>query len=326
MLFIQQFQLKGYLFWVVILGLILLAAFLVWPFMVAIVSAYLLAYVARPLCVQLTPKLNRKFAAAVCVAVAIILVVVPVTFVLMGMLEQAGTAVSRQSISKYVVLIATHPFLHGFRLNSITLQNQINQWITDITASLLVALPNLALGLLITLIGMYYFLCAWESLSTELRKYIPSTNKDRIIQELNENTRAILFGTMGMAIVEFFITYVGLTYLGIESSLIIAVLMFVLAFIPSIGPVMVWVPLAIFYLANQQYDVAIGMIILGIILTIGVEVLLYTKWIGDHTRIHPFVMMIGVFGGINFFGIFGFVFGPLILESALDVIKGAMQK
>ncbi len=37
-------------------------------------------------------------------------------------------------------------------------------------------------------------------------------------------------------------------------------------------------------------------------------------------------MMVGVIGGIGLFGIFGFIFGPLVLASALQVVKGAMEK
>lgn len=129
-----------------------------------------------------------------------------------------------------------------------------------------------------------------------------------------------------MAILEFFIAYVGFSLSGVEAALIMAAIVFVLAFIPSIGPIMVWGPLAIYYIANQQYDVAVGVTIVGIILTVGIETILYARWIGDRTRIHPFVMLIGVIGGINLFGIFGFIIGPLILASAIDVVSGAMEK
>lgn len=325
MLLNNQLQLKGYLFWAVIIGLIGLAFFLVLPFMIAILSAYLLAYMARPLYLRLSKKMHANYAATVCVLVAIILVVVPVGLVIIGMVNQAGDFASKENISHYIIRIVSHPFLRGFNLNTNTLQTQFNQFISDSTGAILASLPDLIIGLIITLIGMYYILRSWEMISEQLKKHIPSTNKERIIRELDKTAQAILYGTLVMAVLEFIISYVGFTLLGVEGSLILAVIIFILAFIPSIGPIMVWAPLAFYYMATQQYPIAIGVIAIGLILTIGVEVILYAKWIGDRTRIHPFVMMVGVIGGISFFGIFGFIFGPLVLATALDVVKGAMQ-
>ena len=326
MLLTNQHQLRGYLFWAVIFGLIAFAAFLVFPFMIAVISAYLLAYMAKPLFFKLSLRMHPNLAALICVLVAILLVIVPVSTITIGVVNQAGDFASKQNITHYIGLIANHPFLRGFNLSPATLQTQLNQFITDTTGSLLASMPDLALGLIVTLIGMYYILCGWEALSEQLKKHIPSKNKERIIKELDKTAQAILYVTIAMAAMEFAISYIGFTLSGVESSLIIATIIFVLAFIPSIGPIMVWAPLALYYFAIQQYYTALGIVTIGLILTVGIEQILYSKWIGNRTRIHPFVMLLGVIGGITLFGIFGFIFGPLILASALDVVKGAMQQ
>lgn len=326
MILSNRHQLQMYLFWGVILGLIALASFLVLPFAIAVISAYLLAYVVRPLFLKLVPRFKTSLAAIICVLVVIILIVVPVSLVTLGMINQVGDSVSKSSIHKYIILVATHPLLRGFNLNSNTMQTQLNTFISDVVGSVLASIPNMAVGLIITIIGIYYMLCCWDALSEHLKKYIPSQNKERIIRNLNKTTQAILYGTVVMAILEFFIAYIGFTLSGVEASLILAAIVFVLAFVPSIGPIMVWAPMALYYLSNQQYDIAIGVTIVGLILTVGVETILYAKWIGDKTRIHPFVMLLGVIGGINLFGIFGFIIGPLVLASALDVLSSAMEK
>lgn len=315
-----QHRLKTYLFWAILIGLLGLALLLVLPFIIAILSAYLLAYMARPIYERLSKALRPSLAAMACVVIAVILVVVPVSLVLIGMANQAGEVLGRQNISNYVISIVSHPLLRGFNLNVNTVQNQFNQFIADTTTSFLQSLPSLGLGLIVTLIGMYYFLCGWSGLSAELKKHIPSTNKERLVRELDRTTKAILYGTLVMAIAEFAIALIGFTLLGVDGAIIFAAIIFVLAFIPSIGPIMVWAPLMVYYLALQQYETAIGVGIIGLTLTIGIEVILYAKWIGDRTPIHPFVMMLGVISGIALFGIFGFIFGPLILATALEVI------
>ncbi|HLC78854.1 MAG TPA: AI-2E family transporter [archaeon] len=322
----NQNQLKGYLFWAVILGLIALASFIVLPFMSAILSAYLLAYMARPLFLKLIPRFGQNLAGVICVFVAIILVIVPAGFVVIQIVNESGDFMSKQNITHYIGLVADHPLLKGFNLNSATLQTQFNQIVADTTISTLSSLPAIAVGLFITLIGMYYILCSWVILSDQLKKHIPFKNKERIVRELDKTAKAILYVTLAMAVMEFVISYIGFTISGVEASLIMAAVIFVFAFIPSIGPILVWAPLTIYYIANQQYQIAAGVIITGLILTVVIEQILYAKWIGDRTRIHPFVMVLGVIGGITVFGIFGFIFGPLILASAMGVVKGAMEQ
>jgi predicted PurR-regulated permease PerM len=269
--------------------------------------------------------MSSNLAAALCVLVAVVLVVVPMGLVIIGMVNEAGDAVSQSGITHYITLIASHPLLHGFNLNATTLQKQFNQYVSDTATSILQSVPNLTVGLIITLIGMFYILLSWKTLSEQLKKHIPSTNKERIIKELDKTTHAILYGTLVMAVLEFGVAYVGFSLAGVGASLIIAALIFVLAFIPVIDTILVWVPLALYYFSTQNYVVALGVVLVGIVLTVGIETLLYAKWIGDRTSIHPFVMMVGVIGGVSLFGIFGFIFGPLILASAMEVVRGAMQ-
>ncbi len=321
----NQLQLKSYLFWGIIFGLLALAFLIVMPFMIAILSAYLLAYMARPLFLALAKKMPSNIAAITCVLVAILLVVVPGGLVIMGIVDQAGDAVSKQSIARDIRLITAHPMLKGLSLNAIQLQATFDDFVSTTTASVLGSLPNLMIGLFITLIGMYYILSSWESISAELRKHIPSTNKDRIIRNLETTTRAILYGTLAMAILEFAVSLIGFSLLGVESGIILASIIFILAFVPSIGPILVWAPLAIYYASIQSYFVAAGIFFIGLILTVGIETVLYANWIGDRAKIHPLVMIVGVIGGISLFGIFGFIFGPLILASAMNVVKSAMH-
>lgn len=324
MLLNNQLQLRSYLFWAVILGLIVMGALLVLPFLIALLSAYLLAYMVRPLFLKLEPRVHTKIAALACCLVIMTLVILPVGLVVIGVANQAGSSISELNITQYIAGIAAHPFLVGFHLDPDAIQAELVQIITSAVESILTSLPETGLGLFITILGVYYILSNWEKITIQLKKHIPSENKEKLIQELDKTTQAILYGTLVIAVLEFIVAYIGFTLSGVEASLILATIIFVLAFVPSVGTPMVWIPVSLYYFSTQQYPIALGVFISGLILTIGIETVLYAKWIGEHTRIHPFIMLIGVIGGINFFGIFGFVFGPLILVSSLDIIKGAM--
>ena len=68
-----------------------------------------------------------------------------------------------------------------------------------------------------------------------------------------------------------------------------------------------------------------GVLLTGLILMRGVEFYFYTRFVGFWSRIHPFIMLVGVLGGISVFGIFGFIIGPLLLVTSIGIIEGAIR-
>ncbi len=320
----DQHKLRLYLLWLVIFGLIALAALMVLPLVNAIVSAFLLAYIARPLYLKLTPKLSPSHASLVCTLTALFLIVVPICLIGIVMISQAGDFFSHDGIIRFIDVLLTNPFMQQFNLNADVLLVEITKSIDEIVNASLLAIPLIALNLLIALMGMYYILSKWQVLSIQLKKYLPFSNKEKISSDLDKTTGAIIYGTLFIAVLEFFIAFIGFAASGVQANLIFAVIVFVLAFIPSIGPLMVWFPLAIYYFSIQEYTIALGVTITGLILTVGVEFILYTKLIGDRSKIHPFVMLIGVIGGVSLFGIFGFILGPVLLANALKLVEDAV--
>ena len=124
-----------------------------------------------------------------------------------------------------------------------------------------------------------------------------------------------------MALIEFVVGVIGFYLVGVKAYILLPALIFLFAFIPGLGPVLVWGPLAIFYIALQDYPTGIGVIIVGLIISLVIEILLRNKLVGSSTGINPLVMLIGIIGGMTIFGLFGFIIGPLILVYTLKLIQ-----
>ena len=315
---LHRLQLRDYLFWAVVLGLISLSAFMVLPFVGAIISTYLLSYLVRPLFLKLKGRFGNSLAALFCIITTIILIVVPISLISLQILDQVG------GISKSLDVFLAQPFLKSSNIDAIGLKAWVVLTTNNIVNSTVQSIPSFALGLVITLNGMYYLLCNWDELSSHLKKYLPFKNKDKMVIQLGATTDAIIHGHVLISVLEGAIAFVGFSLLGVQASLILAILIFILAFVPSIGPLLVWVPLALYYFSIHQYATMWGVVVTGLILLVGVEFLFYTRYVGSKSRIHPFVMLIGVFGGIIVFGIFGFIIGPLLLATSIRIIESSI--
>lgn len=321
---IHRLQLRDYLFWAVIVGLILLSAFMVLPFVGAIISAYILAYLVRPLFLKLKPRFGNTLAALFCILIAIILVVVPIALISLQILNEVGGVSKGQGIANIIDAFVAQPFLKSLNIDTVGLKTWIVLTMNNIVNSTIQSIPSFGLGLVITLNGMFYLLCKWDVLVSHLMNYLPFNNNDKIITKLSGTADAIIHGHVFISMLEGIIAFAGFSLFGVQASLIFAVLIFILAFVPSVGPFLIWGPLALYYFSINQYATMWGVILTGLILMIGIEFFFYTRFVGARSHIHPFIMLIGVLGGISVFGIFGFIIGPLLLANSIEIIEAAI--
>lgn len=321
---LQRLQLHIYLFWAVVIGLISLSALMVAPFVGAIISAYILAYLFKPLFLKLKPRFGKTLAALLCIAITVILIVVPIGLISLEILNQIGGASTSQGISNIVDAVASQPFLKGLNIDAAGLKASIILIINNLVDSTILSIPGFVVGLVITLNGMFYLLCKWDMLVSHLKKYLPFKNNDKIITELGGTADAIIHGHVLVSLLEGVIAFFAFSLLGVQASLIFAVLIFILAFAPGVGPELVWGPLALYYLSIHQYALMLGVLITGLILMVGIEFYFYTRFVGSRSNIHPFILLIGILGGISVFGIFGFIIGPLLLVTSIRTIERAI--
>ena len=101
-------------------------------------------------------------------------------------------------------------------------------------------------------------------------------------------------------------------FLGIHAALLWAVLMAFLSLIPAIGATLVWLPVAIYFLATGAIWQGIGLILYGVLVIGLVDNLLRPFLVGKGSKLPDYVVLISTLGGIEVFGLNGFVVGPLI--------------
>jgi predicted PurR-regulated permease PerM len=210
-------------------------------------------------------------------------------------------------------------------IDTVGLKAWIVLTLDDLVNSSIRSIPGYFLNLVITLNGMYYILCNWDSLESHLKRYLPFKNSDRMMGELGATSDSIIKSNILISVIEGVASFVGFTLIGIQAPLIFSILIFILAILPGIGVELVWIPMTLYYLSSSQYFVAIGVVAIGLFLNLGIEMFFSPRFIGGRSHIHPFILLIGVFGGILVFGIFGFVIGPLLLAVSISLIEGAID-
>jgi predicted PurR-regulated permease PerM len=131
--------------------------------------------------------------------------------------------------------------------------------------------------------------------------------------------RATIKGNMIVAIVQGALGGFIFWGLGIGGALLWAVSMAFLSLIPAVGTGLVWVPVAIYLFASGAAWKGAILVFCGVFVIGMVDNVLRPILVGRDTRMPDYMVLISTLGGLELFGLSGFIIGPVIAALFLAV-------
>ncbi|MEO0312387.1 MAG: hypothetical protein RIQ89_2044 [Bacteroidota bacterium] len=196
-------------------------------------------------------------------------------------------------------------------------------FLTDFVSSVL----NQGLNLLSSISMMYFFLYFMivnvNRMEAAIVFYLPF-NRQKIElfgNELRAQTFSNAVGVPLIAVVQGLFAFVAYLIVGLREPGFWAVLTGFSSVIPIVGTGLIWVPISIYLLAGGDtwqgvFIIVWGAAVLGILDNV-VRFLLAKKM----ADIHPIVTVLGVIMGLQYFGITGLIFGPLMISYFIILCK-----
>ena len=317
-------NLKKYFFWGVVIILIILSFVIIKPFIISLISAFILAYLIKPIHNYFSMRIGNKLSAFLSVIIIILIIIIPLGIIIGGVIAQTSDFLKINDFKTILEKVAYIPLIQQLDLDLFLITEKAISIMISLFTKHISDFITTIISLLIALLAVYYILINWNSLSSILERYIPFENKKKIKNEMAQITNVIIHGTIFIAIIEFIIGFIGFYISGVKSYLFFPLIISFLAFIPGLGPGIVWIPLAIYYILTKKIIVAIGIIVTGLIISVLIDAILRAKILGDKIKINPLIMLVGILGGIPVFGIFGFIIGPLILIYTIEILQNVM--
>lgn len=322
----KRIQNNQYLFWIIVIALVVLSFFIIKPYIITLISAFILAYLVKPVFNYLKPKLGDKLSATLCIILIFIIILLPLGAIIGGVIKQASDSLNEGTVKSLIKEVSSYPLIQKLNLNVEEITKDAISLLISLLKSVLTILPSIIITLLLIIFSIFYILIEWDFLSEKLKVYLPFKDKTTISKEIAQTTNNLIYGTLFIGFLQFIISLVALFILGVKSYLLFSALIFIFAFIPALGAAAVCIPLTVYYFLTNEPITAIGLIVLAAILNIGIDTMLRIKLLGKSSKIHPMVMLLGILGGIHLFGIFGFIIGPLILIYTLQLIEDLLEK
>lgn len=161
---------------------------------------------------------------------------------------------------------------------------------------------------------LFFFLRDGRRIMTAVMNALPLGNRwERFLLERFAGVaRATLKGTLIVAIVQGSMGGITFAILGIEGAVFWGIIMTILSILPIVGSSFVWGPAAIILAWQGMWGKTIVLVIVGA-LGIGlIDNILRPILVGRDTKMPDYLVLIATLGGLGWFGISGFVIGPVI--------------
>lgn len=329
---------------IVTVVVLVLAFMIIRPFMVAILTAAALAYVFYPVYLNILKNLPKKARAKelgslLTCLIIVSLVLVPAVFVTILLtyeLKSGYLFLKEFTQSSQWPLVNLPPFLSQgsaylpqFKEIAAGFASQL----IGVLQSFLQGVPGIILNIFITVFSIYYFLKHGKDLYNFFSGLVPlpEGRYKQILLRFDSLSRGMIMGQIAVGLVQGVLAWLGFLFLGVPNPILLGFLTAIISIIPLLGAAIVWVPVALYLfisgMITGEYWKAVVLLLYGTFVISLIDNFLKPKIVGDRAKIHPLIILFGILGGIQLFGVAGILIGPLILtifDVAIEIYKESL--
>jgi len=316
------------------------AAFLIRPYFDTLILAIVIGITFMPLATYLKRYVRHESVAAMLsLLAAVLLVLTPLSFF--------GYRAAGEAIGLYTRLVQGHTFgeiagtavplqplkdrlptaLKGAVPDAINLEPLIRSaggWVVDRIGSLFGAVTNFTLQLFLLLVGIYYVIKDGSRFVDYLIRIAPLDEEyeETLFRKLRASVISVVRGSIAIAVIQGVAAGIGFFILGVPNPALWGSATVVASLIPIVGTAITMVPAVAYLLVTGSVTSGILLALWGLLIVGFVDNAFRSQLMKKGLDIHPFLILLSVLGGLEFFGPIGFISGPLllaVLSTLLDI-------
>jgi len=329
---------------VVLLFSLFLTYLIIRPFLHTLIMAVILASLFHPLQVRVVRLYrNRESLAALTVVLVIVFVIlIPIFLFFTALVSQGVEAVNHMTVwlsegnlerlleSERALTIMNwlHTRMTFLEFQRLDLQAELMKYSTDFGqfliskgAAILGNVVNLITNFLIMVFLLFYLVRDGSEMVDGVKYLSPlrEDQEDRIIGGIRTVARSVLLGSFLTALAQGIAGGIGLAIVGIP-GLFWGTIMGFSSLIPVVGTALVWMPAVVYLFLLGETQYAVFLLIWSIILVGSIDNFLRPFLMRGEARMSPFYVFLAIIGGIQYFGLVGILYGPLIMSFAMVML------
>lgn len=321
-----------YFFFTVLIGITILAFFVLQPFIIPCVLGAVLAYLFFPLYGRLIRLIKSKsLSAGVVILAVLLLIIVPLSALSFLVIKESQSAINdftsgdnnvEKIISDGISNLSRLHLLGDFEISKLINQEEIVNLIKNFSKNTIgllqgayKSISNLIINGFVMFFALFYFLIDGERLVKRIKELSPIKDKyeDILIKKFNTTIKALMRETFLIAFIQGFLSGVLFWAAGVISPIVLGVIAGIFSFLPNVGAGIVWLPVGLIMITIGHPVEGIIILLGGALVISTIDNFLRPKLMGRSSQIHPLLILLSTLGGLLVFGLSGFIIGPIII-------------
>lgn len=199
-----------------------------------------------------------------------------------------------------------------------TLAAPAGKWILAAAVVITHGIGLLALSIVLA----FFFYTGGEGAAAWLNagmRRVAGERADYLLALAGSTVKGVVYGILGTALVQGILTGFGCWISGVPAPALLGLATFFLSVVPG-GPVLVWLPAAIWLYHGGETGWAIFLVIWGVVAVGMSDNVIKPILIGKSSDMPLILVMLGILGGAFAFGFLGVFIGPTLLAVAYTVL------
>jgi len=339
----------NYFFYGLLFVVIILAVLMFLPFLTPIVLAAALSVVFGPLHRKVVTyvfkeKERSSMASFVTLTIVALIVLAPALFIIgkiyseiqtmySYLIDEGGRSSFISTLNSWsdiltLKLFSLYPDYSFDAFNITGILKKGLEWAFANLDSVFSSVTRMMFNGFIMLLALFYFLRDGRELKRQIISLSPLGDADdeKIMRKMQRAIYAIFAGSILVGLIQGTLVGIGFWIFGVPSPALWGFIAAITALIPGVGTSLVLIPGIAYLFLTGTTGPAIGLLIWGLLAVSLIDNFLGPAFMNRGIKVHSFMVLISVLGGLSFFGPIGFVLGPIILAflfSLLEIYKSA---
>ena len=345
---------KGFItnvcYYAIIITLLYLGIKYLLPFLTPFILGFCVAYLLRQPIKYCNNRLNMKYDISAIIFVSLFYIIIGlfVAFIGLGAFWGISSFISElpslyskyaetivmgiaNDIERFLIVMGNNAELISFiETASAEIASTLSSIISSVSSSvvswganLVTSIPSFFIKLVLMIISTYFIAIDYNRIIEFSNRQIGS-KVSNLIKEIKD----YLFGTVFVCIKSYLIIMsitfielsIGLTIIGVNNSLIIALLISIFDILPVLGTGGIMIPWSI--ISFIMGDIKMGSLLAIVYLVVTViRNIIEPKIVGKQLGLHPLVTLVSMFIGVNIAGIVGLFGAPILLSLLVHLNK-----
>jgi predicted PurR-regulated permease PerM len=319
----------------IVLGLLVLLAYVLRPVLAAIVLGGFIVLVAYRPFEWLVARLHGRRRLATWIATLVVLLAVLLPITLIGYLTIREAASGIEWTAKQVKAVggfsglashlprALQPHMTEISQRGAAELGQVAGRVAGWTPEILGALGMIFAQVFLALVTAFYLFRDGPSFVNFLRRVSPlrPDHTEAFIVEFEKVARGMFWGNAITALFHGVAGAIGYWIFQVPEVFFLGALTMLASFLPVVGTGIIWVPIGAVLLATGHTWQGIGLLLWGAIVIGGIDNILRPLASRRGMRLPNLLVFLTIFGGVAIFGLKGLLLGPLCGSLAVTGLR-----